>query len=83
MKVVVRTIARLGAHVPPVREGNRIELDLPPGTTPAEVLRRLGLSADRSYLVKINGAVVPEARHARARLRDKDELTILPKPKVG
>ena len=83
MKVTVRSIARLGAHVPPGRHGNRVVLDVAPDATPAQVMRRLGLSADRSYLVLVNGEIVPEARQDVARLRDNDEVTILPKPKVG
>lgn len=83
MKITVRSILRLAAQVPPGRRGNRVELELPSGATPAVVLRRLGLSADRSYLIKVNGRIVPEARHARTALRDKDEVTVLPKPKVG
>ena len=48
-----------------------------------DVLGRLGLSADRAYLVMVNGEVVPQERHARWALGDNDELTVLPKPKVG
>jgi len=83
MKIAVRSIVRLGAQVPPERGVNRVALDVPRGATPTEVLRRLGLSADRSYLVLVNGKVVPQDRHARWALGDGDELTILPKPKVG
>ena len=87
MRVTVRTIVRLGAHLPrdapPGGQGTEIELELPPDTTPSEVIERLGLSRDRLYLVKVNGQVLPLARHASARLRDRDHLTILPKPKYG
>jgi sulfur carrier protein ThiS len=83
MKITVRSIVRLGAQVPPGRQGNRVQLDVAPDATPTEILRVLGLSADRAYLVKVNGEIVPEARQARAVLHDNDELTILPKPKVG
>ena len=87
MRVTVRTIARLGGHLPradsPGGLNNQIELEVPPDTTPSEIIERLGLSDDRLYLVKVNGRVLPLARHALARLRDKDHLTILPKPKYG
>jgi sulfur carrier protein ThiS len=83
MKITVRSIGRLGAQVPPEPGGNRVSLDVPPDTTPADVLGRLGLSADRAYLVMVNGEVVPQERHARWALGDNDELTVLPKPKVG
>lgn len=46
-------------------------------------MQRLGLSRDRNYLVKVNGEIVPQPRHGLDRLRDNDELTILPKPKYG
>lgn len=83
MKITVRSIGRLGAQVPLEHGVNRVALDVPPDTTPADVLRRLGLSADRAYLVIVNGEVVPQDRHARWALSDDDELTVLPKPKVG
>ena len=83
MKITVRSIGRLGAQVPPERGGTRVALDVPADTTPADVLGRLGLSADRAYLVLVNGKVVPQDRHARWALGDGDELTVLPKPKVG
>ena len=83
MKITVRTIVRLGAHLPPGGQGNRVELDVAPDATPADIIQRLGLSGDRNYLVKVNGAIVPQSRHGLARLRDHDELTILPKPKYG
>ncbi len=83
MKITVRTIVRLGAHLPPGRQGNRVELDVAADATPADILQRLGFSRDRNYLVKVNGEIVPQPRHDLARLRDNDELTILPKPKYG
>ena len=83
MKVTVRTIVRLGAHLPPGRQGNRAELDVAADATPADIIRQLGFTTDRNYLVKVNGEIVPQPRHGLARLRDNDELTILPKPKYG
>ena len=83
MRLVIRTIVRLGAHLPPGRSGARAELDVAPDTTPATILKQLGFSGERNYLVKVNGAIVPQARHAETRLRDGDEMTILPKPKYG
>ncbi len=83
MKITVRTIFRLVAHLPPGGQGNRVELAVASDATPADIIQRLGLSGDRNYLVKVNGAIVPQPRHGLARLRDNDELTILPKPKYG
>lgn len=87
MKIALRTIVRLGGHLPQGGasgdQGKRVELDVPADTTPRDLMRRLGLSTDRNYLVKVNGEIVPQSRHGLARLRDNDELTILPKPKYG
>ena len=83
MRVTVRTIVRLGAHLPAGCQDNRIELEVARDATPAVIMRRLGLTTDRNYLVKVNGEIVPQPRHGEARLRDNDELTILPKPKYG
>ena len=87
MKITVRTIVRLGVHLPQggslSGQGNRVELEVESHTTPLDVMQRLGLSRDRNYLIKVNGEIVPQSRHALARLRDTDEVTILPKPKYG
>jgi len=87
VKITVRTIVRLGAHLPrgspPGRQGNQTEIEVPPDATPSEIMQRLGLSRDRNYLVKVNGEIVPQPRHGLVRLRDNDEVTILPKPKYG
>lgn len=78
---------RLSAHLPHGEsregQGNRVKLDLPSGTTPRDLMQWLGLSPDRNYLVKVNGAIVPQARHGQVPLGDNDEVTILPKPKYG
>ena len=85
--MTVRTIVRLGGHLPRADSaggfGTQVELEVPPNTTPSDIIARLGLSDDRLYLVKVNGQVLPLARHAQARLSDNDQLTILPKPKYG
>ena len=92
MRITVRTIVRLGGHLAtadastpdlPGSPGIRIARDTTPGATPSEVIRELGLSSERTYLVKVNGRIVPQTRHATTRLRDGDEVTILPKPKYG
>ena len=86
MKITVRTIVRLGGHLPPGRtagQGTEIALDAPPDSTPADIIRELGLSDERLYLVKVNAKVLPLAQQSTARLRDGDSLTILPKPKYG
>jgi len=83
VKITVRTIVRLGAYLPPSRQGTRVELEVDSDTTPAAIIRQLGFTADRNYLVKVNGEIVPQPRHGLARLRDNDEVTILPKPKYG
>ncbi len=87
VKITVRTIVRLGAHLPqgrpPSGQGNRVELEIPSHATPRDVMQTLGLSRDRNYLVKVNGEIVPQPRHGLVRLSDDDEVTILPKPKYG
>ena len=56
---------RLGGHLPRgaslESQGNRVELDVASDATPLEVMQGLGLSTDRNYLVKVNGAIVPVA----------------------
>ena len=87
MKIAVRTIVRLGSHLPHTAssdgQGNLVGLDVPSDVTPLDVMQRLGLSPDRNYLIKVNGEIVPQAEHGRMRLSADDEVTILPKPKYG
>lgn len=83
MKIRVRTVGWLARHLPEHRADNLVDLEVPEGSAARDVVERLDFPDDRSYLVTLNGQVVPADRLGRTSLSEGDELTILPKPKVG
>ena len=79
MRVALKLYASLADHLPPeARRANRLDLELPPDTTIADVIRERNLPPKQCHLVLVNGFfVVPEDRGSR-RLRQDDELAIWP-----
>ncbi len=83
MKVTVKTAGNLGRYLPPGSAGNTAVLDVSEGDTPVDVMRRLGLPEDGSYLIVLNGTAVPKAERASRRLADDDSLAIMPPLRGG
>ena len=83
MKVTVKTAGNLGKYLPPGSAGNVAALDVSEGATPADIIRRLGMPEDGSYLVVLNGTAVPKAERATRGLSDDDTLAIMPPLKGG
>jgi len=79
MKVRVKLYARLDRYLPKTRaERDEADLDVPDGTTVAEVFRRLGLPPEICHLVLVNGHfLAPGDREARA-LAAGDHLAVWP-----
>ncbi len=74
MKVEVHLFATLGAYLPPGAAGDSVTLDLPDGTTVAEVIRSLGIPSPPECLTVANGRDVP----SEYRLVDGDVLSLFP-----
>lgn len=55
MKVEVRLYATLTRHLPPGTEGKSAVLDVPDGTTLAELIRQLGIVPEMAHLTLLNG----------------------------
>ncbi len=53
------------------------------GATPVDVIRALGMPAEASYLVVLNGTSVPKAERASRPLAENDKLAIMPPLKGG
>jgi thiamine biosynthesis protein ThiS len=83
MHIVVRTAGLLGRYLPPGSAGNEARIEIESGTTPVDVMRRLELPEHDSYLVMVNGQVVPAAERPRLQLSDGDDLGIFPPLKGG
>jgi sulfur carrier protein ThiS len=83
MKVTVKTAGNLGRYLPPGSVRNKADLEVADGTTPADIIRQLGMPEDGSYLVVLNGAAVPKAERTTRHLADTDDLAIMPPLKGG
>lgn len=79
MQVTLKLYASLVDHLPAEsRQTHRLPLELPDGTTIAEVIGRQNLPQKLCHLVLVNGVyVAPDDRPLHA-LRQDDELAIWP-----
>jgi len=78
MKVTVKLYALLDKYLPAGASNNQAEIEVPPGTTPAAIVARLGLPAEYCHLVLINGLFVPPAERTTRALEHGDHLAIWP-----
>jgi sulfur carrier protein ThiS len=78
MKIAFKLFASLTDHLPPERDGNRLVLDVPEGTTVADMIARYHVPEKSAHLVLINGVFVPPAERMSRRLAEGDELAIWP-----
>jgi sulfur carrier protein ThiS len=83
MNIRVRTAGLLGKYLPPGNTGNAADIDVADGTTAVDVIALLGMPADASYLVTLNGESLPRAERAVRALAVGDDLAIMPPLKGG
>ncbi len=83
MRIIVRTTSRLERFLPAGSMNSAVVLDAEDGATLFDVMEQLGLPDERGYCLILNGHIVPDARRRGTPLADDDELTILPRPRVG
>ena len=83
MRIIVRTTSRLERFLPAGSMNSPAVLDAEDGATAFDVMEQLGLPDERGYCVILNGHIVPDARRRGTPLAEDDELTILPRPRVG
>ena len=83
MQITVKTGGLLYKHLPDSRTGNRASVDVPEDTTAASLLGELGMPSDQTYLVIVNGELVPEQQRAATSLADGDKVSINPPLKGG
>ena len=65
------------------REGNTAPLELPDGSTAHDVLKRLGLPEEGSYLMVLNGQTLPKSERGERQLSEGDNLAVMPPLKGG
>ena len=78
MKIAFKLFASLTDYLPAERKGNRVDLEVEPGTTVADVIARYGVPERSAHLVLVNGVFVPPAERAARALAERDELAIWP-----
>ncbi len=83
MKINVKTAGLLGRYLPEHSGGNRVELEVAAGATPRDVIAQLGMPAEATYLVALNGEIVPAKERATRVLAEHDELSIMPPLRGG
>ena len=79
MQVTLKLYASLADHLPlEARRTHRLPLDLPAGTTIAEVIDQQSLPQKLCHLVLVNGLFIPPTERATRALQQDDELAIWP-----
>ena len=79
MTVTLKLFASLAAHLPAgARSGHNIQLDVPPGTTVLDVIRRQGMPEALCAIVLVDGHWVARPERATRALADGETLAIWP-----
>jgi sulfur carrier protein ThiS len=79
VRITFKLYASLGAYLPPeARKANRMELELPAGTTVLEVILGRAVPPEKCSLVLVNGQWVALSERAGRELLDGDVLAIWP-----
>lgn len=82
MKIQVKTTGILDEYLPP-NSDSPAELNVTDGVTPMDIVRRLGMPANDTYLIAVNGDVLPQSEHTVFTLSENDTLAIMPPLKGG
>ena len=83
MQITVKTGGLLRDYLPGGGAGSQAMIDVPEGATPIDVMNQLGLPGEDTYLVMLNGAVLPTAERPQTTLKANDELGLFPPLKGG
>ena len=59
MKVYVKLIATYMELLPPGTQGNKIEIEMPEGTTASDVMAQFNVPQDASSVIVVNGLTIP------------------------
>ena len=79
MKITFKLYASLTQYLPAeARYDNRVPLELPDGSTVAQVIEPFGLPQKLVHLVLVNGVYVPPDQRLSHVLKDEDVLAIWP-----
>jgi sulfur carrier protein ThiS len=77
MKLTFKLYASLTQYLPSGSEGHQVDIQVPEGTTPIQVLGQYGVPIAQIHLVLRNGVFVPPSEREHA-LEEGDELAVWP-----
>lgn len=83
MQIKLKVGGQLRHYLPQGSSGSETELEIAEGATAIDVMNQLGLPGEDSYLVMLNGTVLPTAKRAETALQSNDELGLFPPLKSG
>jgi sulfur carrier protein ThiS len=79
MRITLKLFASLAARLPAeARRSHAVDLDVDPGTTPLDVIRRQGIPEVQCAIVLVDGAWVARADRATRALSEGQVLAIWP-----
>ncbi len=83
MQITLKMSSQLRQYRPEGAEGGQTPFDIADGATALDVMQQLGLPMEDSYLVMLNGTVLPTAKRGATALQAGDELGVFPPLKGG
>jgi sulfur carrier protein ThiS len=78
LKIHFKLFASLKEYLPSSTKGNQIEIEVAPGTTPAQLIEQYQLPPKLAHLVLVNGHYIEPDRRAIVVLQEGDALAIWP-----
>ena len=78
MKITFKLYASLGDHLPAGTRHNRVDIDVPPDATIAQIIEPLGMPPKLVHLVLVNGVYIQPEDRATRTLVEGDVLAIWP-----
>jgi len=79
MKITLKLFASLAVHLPPeARSRHRVDLEVAPGATVADVIRRQGVPPGQCAIVLVDGVWVAPPERAGRVLAEGEVLAIWP-----
>ena len=78
MKIRIKLYATLGDYLPAGAKENEADLEVPDGTTPSQVIAKMGLPSELCHLVLINGVFIEPSARSTQELQDGDALAMWP-----
>jgi sulfur carrier protein ThiS len=83
VKVTVRVLGALRQHLPAGKESGALPLEVPDGSTAADLPARLGIPPATPLMLVVNGTRVPAGSPGGVRLTEGDLIVISPAIRGG